>query len=309
MGGLTEAEIRLANERFFQNLETPGHTKTAIDAVNDYTRKKMREDGFYRQIQEPLTISNDQLDRQQDTDEPVKVIDFEAESPPATTVPFGTLPINIYITGERYRVTFCRLMTPRFVKDVAQLRTWVMDIRQVLSDNSIKDMLAEEDARAIDAANLLMIGPDQPVPYNNNVAMWETIESSIKRESWQDSRKIMPRGVAHLEAATAVVNNVTVKEFEKFGRDEMGGDFSQDVLKNGWAATTLSKVRIIVTIKRELIPDDSVFFFADQKWTGKHYLLEDTTMFVKSEGPMIEFYTYQCSGAALVGGIARADFI
>jgi hypothetical protein len=44
--------------------------KQAIDAVNDFTRTKMREDGFYRRIMPPLTITNDELDRQVDTDQP-----------------------------------------------------------------------------------------------------------------------------------------------------------------------------------------------------------------------------------------------
>lgn len=309
MVGQTEAEIRMANEAFINNITTPGMEKTAYDAVNDYIRTKVREDGVFRQILEPTPIGTDQLDKQEDTEDPVKIVEFEPNSPAAITVPFGSLPFNVYIRGDKFRVTFCRLMSPRYVKDVIQLRTWGMDIRQVFSDNSAKDMLAEEDLRSVEAGNALMLGPDVPVPHNNNVPMWETIEDSISRESWQDARKIMPKGYAHLEATTCVINNVTVKEFEKFGREEMGGDFSQDVLKNGWGETSLSKVRIIVTIKRELYPDDSVFFYAEDKFLGKHYMLEETTMFVEAKAYMVEFFMYQCSGASLVGGIARADFI
>jgi hypothetical protein len=36
-------------------------------------------------------------------------------------------------------------MTPRFTKDVDELRTWKMDIRAVLSDNAIKDMMDEDE--------------------------------------------------------------------------------------------------------------------------------------------------------------------
>lgn len=306
--GASEAEIRMANEAFVNNITTRGMEKVAYEAVDDYIRTKVREDGVFRQILEPTPIGVDQLDQQEDTEDPVKIVEFEPNSPPAITVAFGALPYNVYIEGNKFRVTFCRLMSPRYVKDVIQLKTWRMDIRQVISDNSAKDMLQEEDARMVEAGNALMLGPDVPVPHNNNVPMWETIEDSISRESWQESRKIMPKGYAHLEATTAVINNVTVKEFEKWGRDEMGGDFSQDVLQKGWGETTLSKVRLIVTIKRELFPDDSAMFYAEQKWLGKHYMLEETAMFVEAKAFMIEFFMYQCSGASLVGGIARADW-
>src|SRR6185369_549976 len=145
----TKTETQLLNDTLLTQLDTPGMEKQAIDAVNDFTRIKMREDGFYRRIIPPLQVSNDELDRQVDTDKPVKVIDKEPDNPPAQSIPFATLPSNQYIRGGRYRVSFDRIVTPRFTKDVDELRTWVMDIRQVLSDNAIKDMLAEEDGKFI----------------------------------------------------------------------------------------------------------------------------------------------------------------
>lgn len=306
----SRADTQLLNETLFEQLSTPGMEKQAIDAVNDFTRTKMREDGFYRRILPPLQLSNDELDRQVDTDKPVKVVDKEPDSPAAISIPFATLPINIYIRGPRYRVMFDRIVTPRFTKDVDELRTWVMDIRQVLSDNAIKDMLAEEDSKYITACNAVMIGPDVPVPYNGNQVQWETIEGGITRESLCDMLKIMPRGPSHLEVHTCLINNVTIKEPMKFGRDEMGGDFSQDIVKNGWAEVNFLGCTWVITIKRDLVPDDTIFMFADPKFIGKSYLLEDTTMYVKREAFMLEFFSYETCGGAIghSGGIARADF-
>lgn len=308
---MTTAETRLLNETLLSQLETPGMEKQAIDAVNDFTRTKMREDGFFRRVMPPLSISNDELDRQVDTDKPVKVVDKEPDSPAAMSVPFASLPMNTYILGPRYRVMFDRIVTPRFVKDVDELRTWVMDIRQVLSDNALKDALAEEDSKFITAVNALMIGPDIPVPYNGNVVQWETIHGGITRDSVMDSLKIMPKGPSHLTASTILVNNVTIYEIMKWGRDEMGGDFSQEVLKNGWAETDFLGKKWIITIKRDLIPDDSMFQFTDPKWMGKHYELEATSMYIRREAYMIEFFSYQTTGATIghSGGIARADFV
>lgn len=306
----SQSEVQLLNETLFEQLETPGMYKQAVDAINDFTRTKMREDGFFRRIMPPQQISNDELDRQVDTDKPVKVIDKEPDSPAAISIPFATLPINVYIRGPRYRVMFDRIVTPRFTKDVDELRTYVMDIRQVLSDNALKDMLAEEDSKFIQSVNATMIGPDTPVPYNGNVVQWETIEGGITRETVIDAFKIMPRGPSHLEVHTVLINNVTIKEVMKWGRDEMGGDFSQDLIKNGWAETEFLGVRWIITIKRDLVPDDSIFMFADPKFIGKSFLLEDTTMYIRREAFMIEFFSYQTAGGSIghPGGLARADF-
>ncbi len=81
------------------------------DAYFLYDRMKMREEGFFRKIMPPLEISNDELDRQVDTDKPVKVVDVESVtyvkhqllSPAAISIPFATLPMNLYIRGPHYK--------------------------------------------------------------------------------------------------------------------------------------------------------------------------------------------------------------
>ena len=142
---MPEPTAKEINSALLGMLDTPGMEKQAQDAVNDYIRVRMREDGFARRILPPVQITNDELDRQVDTDKPVKVVDKEPQSPGAISVPFATLPINRYIRGPRFRVMFDRIMTPRFTKDIDELRTYDMDIRQIMSDNAIKDMLAEEE--------------------------------------------------------------------------------------------------------------------------------------------------------------------
>ena len=294
----TPAEARMVNEALFEQLGTPGLEKRAIDAVNDFTRTKMREDGFFRRIIPPLQITNDELDRQVDTDKPVKVVDKEPDSPAAISLPFANLPINIYIKGPRYRVLFDRVVTPRFTKDVDELRTWVMDIRQVLSDNSIKDMLAEEDTKFLTAVNTALVGQDVVLP-TSGVAQYRGIGGGITRETMQDAFKVLPETPSHLEVHTVLINNVTIREVMKWGRDEMGGDFSQDLIRNGWSEQEFMNARWIITIKRDLVPDDHIYMFSDPKFIGKNYLLEDTTMYIKREAFLLEFFAYETIGGSL----------
>jgi hypothetical protein len=304
-----KSEAQLLNETLFEQLSTPGMEKTAIDAVNDFTRTKMREDGFYRRIMPPLQISNDELDRQVDTDKPVKIVDKEPDSPAAISIPFATLPVNLYIRGPRYRVMFDRIVTPRFTKDVDELRTYVMDIRQVLSDNAIKDMLAEEDSKFLAAVDLA-IGTVGSLTPTSNTIQHKNIVGGVTRDTVVESLKIMPSTPSHLEVNTILVNNVTIKEIMKWGRDEAGGDFSQDTLKNGWSEAELLNCRWIITIKRDLVDDDSIYMFADPKFIGKNYLLEDTTMYIKREAYMLEFFAYETAGGTIghTSGLARANF-
>lgn len=309
---LSQAETKIINEAVFEKLSSrdPLMVKEAVDAVNDFTRTRMREDGFLRQIMPQVPISNDELDRQVTTDKPVKVVDKEPDSPAAISIPFATLPMNLYIRGPRYLVMMDRIVTPRFTKDVDELRTWIMDIRQVLSDNAIKDMLAEEDGKFITAVNTAMVGAGLTVP-TSGVVQHEQIGGGITRDGLWDMVKTMPGTPSHLEVHTVLCNNITIKDVAKFGRTEMGGDLSQDIMRNGWSEQEFLGTRWIVSIKTDIIPSSTFFHFADPKFIGKHYSLEDTTMYIRREAYMLEFFAYQTSGATIghTSGLTRADFI
>ena len=308
---LSQAETKMINEAVFEKLSSndPTLVKEAVDAVNDFTRTRMREDGFLRQIIPQVPISNDELDRQVSTDKPVKVVDKEPDSPAAISTPFATLPMNLYIRGPRYPVTMDRIVTPRFTKDVDELRTWIMDIRQVLSDNAIKDMLAEEDGKLITAVNTAMVGQGSTVATSGTV-QHELIGGGITRDGLWDMMKTMPTTPSHLEVHTVLVNNITIKDVAKFGRTEMGGDLSQDIMRNGWTLQEFMGARWIITIKTDIIGTSTFFHFSDPKFIGKHYSLEDVTMYIRREACMLEFFAYQTSGAAIghTSGLTRADF-
>jgi hypothetical protein len=306
---MATSESQLLNETLFEQLSTPGMEKTAVDAINDFTRTKMREDGFLRRILPPLQISNDELDRQVDTDKPVKVVDKEPDSPASISVPFATLPQNVYIRGPRYRVHFHRIVSPRFTKDVDELRTYSMDIRQVLSDNAIKDMLAEEDGKFIAAVDSA-VGAADSLPATSGTIQHDTLGQTINRNSIADMMKILPRTPSRLETQTILVNNLLVKELLKLDRAAIGGDLSQDLLLNGWAEGELSGAKLVVTIKQDLVGDTSAYLFADPKFIGKFFMIEDTTMYVKREAYMLEFFAYETIGATIghTSSVARAVF-
>ena len=301
--------IQQKNAEVFERLASGGHEKTALDPINDFTRTKMREDGFYRRVIPPMPCANDELDRQYFTDKPSKVIDKEPDAPAAISIPFATQPRGWYIVGPRYLVSFARIATTRFSKDVEELRTWTMDIRQVLTDNAIKDMLAEEDAKFIGTVNTALISPNVAVPWSGR-AQWVTIAGGIDRDTVQDAFKVMPSTNAHLEVAHVLCNNVTIREVLKWRRDEVGGDLSQDLLTDGFARTRFMNAEWSVTIKRDLVPDATFFMFADPKFIGKNFTLEDTVMYIKRDAFMLEFFAYESIGGTLghTGGLARVDF-
>ena len=68
------SDVKKLNDAIFNALAVPASKKAAIDAINDFTRTKMREDGFFRKIMPPLDVTNGELDTFSG-DGPTKVVD------------------------------------------------------------------------------------------------------------------------------------------------------------------------------------------------------------------------------------------
>jgi len=303
--------IKVLNNAFLDKIEAGGSEKTAAaDAATDFTRTRMREEGFLRNILPPIPITNDKLSRLVHTDAPVVVVEMEPGSPGAVSVPFNTQPISRYIKQPRYAVSMQRILTPKFTKDVDELRTYDMDIRQVLSDNAIKDMGAEEDGKFLGACNAAMGTRDTGGSNPTGIALWNSNAGAISRSNLVEARKVMPRTSAHFTPETALINNVSVLEIEKWQRDQIGGDLAQDMLIDGFSERNFNGLKMIVTIKTDLVAEGTIFFFANPKNLGKFFVLEDTTMYLDRRAFMLEFFAYSFSGAAIgnIAGVTRTDF-
>jgi hypothetical protein len=296
------------NQSFLEALEN-GMQKQAADEATDFTRTTMREDGFARVIMPAVTLGNDDFDRQVDTPKPVKIVDKEPGSPAAISVPYATQPVEVYVRGPRYKVTFNRLMTPRFTVDVSELRTWTYDIRQVMSDNSLKDLLTLEDTMFLTAVEA-GLGSLDSVNSHSGVVQWQTVTGGITRDTWEYALTIMHRTPSRLSARRALLNFNTIHEFKKWRRDEMGGDLAQDIVKNGWTMKEFDGVELIITIKQDIVADNDIYFFSDNRFIGKTYELEPTKMWVEAKAFMVEWYAYEEIGGSIghTGGLAAATF-
>jgi hypothetical protein len=69
-------------------------------------------------------------------------------------------------------------------------------------------------------------------------------------------------------------------------------------------------VKWIITIKKGLVATNTMYQFADPKFIGKSYILEDTTMYIRREAYMLEFFAYETMGGTIghTSGLARVDF-
>lgn len=299
--------VPVMNAKIMDSLDRDPLVKQAQEAATDYTRIQIREESFAFKIQVPEKATDDMLDRT--LDERLQIIwEIEPDNPGAKWVPLQTVPDAEYIVGSRYIIPFARVLTPKFVKDIDELRTTRQDIRKILTDNSIKDALAEIDAKWIGTVNSIVYDCDENGIQNKTgkVQLWSTTDE-LNRKSFAEMKKLLPRGNANgkfrLRNYIALMNDVTAQDWLKLGRDAIGGDMAEEMFKNGLTTDSFLGVKMIFTIKADLVPDNHIYFFAAPEFLGKCFYLTDWTMYMKKEAYFIEMFSYWLGGFA-IGNIA-----
>lgn len=303
-------EVKMLNESIVNGLTSPDTSlrKDAQEGVNDYLRLRMREDGFARRILPPVSVTPADLDRQVDTPKPVIVKDIEPTSAGAYTVPFGTTPCDRYIAAPRYRVMFDRILSRRYNADVNNLLTWDMDIRQILNDFLLKDIMAEEDRKFMQVADLIVGTVNTP---NAVLGSCQWIEvGAMSRQSLTHAMKGLPSTNRHLNPAIGLVNNITIWDLVALDRNEVGGDLAEELFVNGFAERQVMGLKWAITIKTDLVLDSEIYMFAEPKYTGDFFVLDDVTISTKHEDYFLEFFAYESVGATIqnAAAVAKATF-
>jgi hypothetical protein len=303
----------LANNRKILDIfdaSEDGEVKKASAVGTNMIRREIREQGFLRSILPPQKVTNEDLDRVVEHDRPVIIEDMEPRSKGAMTLPFGASTDSQWYYGNKFVVVFDTITTPEWTKDINELRTYRMDLRQVITDNSLKDMQTEEDGRFIGLSDQI-VGPvggvgASGVQQNFNIAGGLTRDTYVEVLSKLEDQR--------LNNGVILMNRRTAKEFLKWDRSEIGGDLAEKLFKDGLTALTsavLFGVKHIFTIKRDLVPDGICYIYGEPGFTGRHYQLSDTTMYIKKEKDILRFSARETIGVTVanVASVARCNFV
>lgn len=306
--------VETMNRRVFDYLER-GETVKVAQAASDYTRTQIREDSFAMKILPPQKATDDRLDR--DLDERLRIIEeLEPDSPAAKWVPLQDTPDGEYIYGSRYIIPFARVLTPKFVKDVDELRTYRQDIRKILTQNSIKDGLAEIDGKFVETCTAIVEDTAGGVPgaqaFTGKV-QWIAASGGLNKYNLVEAFKMLPRGNGNgkfrLRNWLMLMNDVTAQDLKKLDVEEIGDENVSKIWRDGLTSDSTMSLRAIFTIKDDLVPDNRIWFFAAPEFLGKAYYLTDWTMFMKKEAYFVEMYSYWLGGFAFgnIAGVCVAD--
>lgn len=215
-----------------------GTVKSAASAGTNMIRRRIREDGFARRILPPQAVTNDDLDRTLDHDRPIMIEDMEPGSRGASSIPFGASADTEFYWGDKFACVFYKVTTPEFTKDINELRTYRMDLRQVITDNALKDIQTEEDGKFI-AISDEIVGSTSGVGasgYQQNF----NISGGMERETYVEVLNKLED--QNLNNGIILMNRRTAKNFLKWDRSEIGGDLAEKLFTDGLSALQEAKI-------------------------------------------------------------------
>lgn len=285
--------------------------KGASTRGGDFIRYRLRENGFQRNIIPLTTLGSDaKFDRQVNHEEPVIVEDMEPESPGAKAIPFNGAPDTTLYRGLRYEIRFCTITTPEFVKNIDELRTYKMDLRQVVTDNGLRDMETEEDSRLIATCDRV-VGMATGVGLANVQQNFEYL-GRITRSNYKQAINVLQDLM--LNNGMFLCNRHTATEFLAWDRAEVGGDMAQTLYTEGLRGLPRFApfgVPVLATIKHTLVPNNVFYLFTEAGYLGKGYQLTEPTLYVEKKVDIIRVRAQEKLGWSIanVRGVARVKFM
>ncbi len=280
----------LVNSAFFDKVFSSGQIKEASEAASMYVRQKLYEDGILRRLFEPRNVTPDELDPDVETqDQPSIVCEIEPDATQATFVPFKGTGDRRYYTGKRFRVPFGKIEAERITKSKFELMTIRMPIQQWLQENQVKAVQQEEDKLFIETLdNLCEANPDE-----------QLIKYSMATGDFKDAFVQGMKALTHmrLPKGKVLMHENTFTESLKLKVDEIGFDPQTRRFDKGWEnEDTFMGYKIIKTIKDDIVPENVLYFFTEQDYFCKFFLLQDATLYLETKADMVTFHTYEAPG-------------
>jgi len=259
-----------------------------------FTREKLRQESFARQILPPIQLQPDELDRDVNDDQPRKIVEKEPDSI-AVSIPLKARARLNYFKGPRYEIKFFKIESEHFRKQKHELLTYQNDIRKIISDNLVKDMADQEDKFFLNAVNSICVGnaSEQVTSGTWAPTLFSTALRKMVERRRPVGRMLMTDGLYY----RAIEFSATQIGFEQAGRHYDKGVESENVLFG---------IPVVRTIKKDIFTAvDSTnganmfFIFTPENFLGKFFVIQDATLFIKDEADWIEFWTYEVIGIGI----------
>jgi hypothetical protein len=303
----------MVNSGFIERLETEGPTKTAASALT-YIKDRLREASFTDMIVPNQRVVRGDLQRSTDHDTLVKIVDIEPGSR-AMTLNFRGQPTAQYVTGKRYAITFWTISSLKFEIVEQELLAYEMPVTRIIEENSLKDMLEVKDREFLSHVDACIEAMQEEgnagaVAFNRtnvnsgavigvskvkgSLALAHTADDftsfAIQRPDIVKIKQLLKRQVVdgagnvvrqgRLKPALMLMTEVDTDNFDTWTHEDFGDRLQSETTTEGYSYNKVLGLRIIRTIKVDILREGNVYVFTAPEFFGRNYTLNDVKFYV-----------------------------
>lgn len=322
---MSAVPAKVLNDLFFEKVANQEGKDKIAEFGGTYIRDRLREVSFARKILPPTNVQRTELQRSVNHDTLVKIVDIEPNSK-AMALSFRGQPTARFIRAARYEIPFFTISSEKFEKTEQELLAYEMPITKIIEENSVKDIQSIEDLQfllyieaAVQAYQLDFNGGSAVAFTAANVNSGAVVSSSTVK------------GEGALTAGTEdfVIHPVLKPDFIKLKQllhrrflraerlvitepdyDNLSAWTIQDVWNiaaetatEGWKANTVVGLKIIRTIKTDILREGNVYCFTAPEFFGRFYVLNQTKFYIDKIANLITWQSWEDIGIG-IGNIA-----
>lgn len=319
------------NAGFISKLETEGGTKTAAASL-PYIKDRLREGSFVDRIIPPKRVQPTELTRSTEHDTLTKIVDIEPDSR-AMSINFRDQPDAQYINGKRYAIAFFTISSLKFEITETELLAYEMPITKIIEKNAIKDMVEVKDRvylnhieAAVNAMQEEGVGTSAFSTLGGQKSVSKVKGANALKQSADDFvartilrsdivklKKLLKRQVVdsagdqiragRLRPVIMLMTESDADDFDNWTNEETGDKIQGEILVNGYGYKKVSGLRLIRSIKNDILREGNVYVFTEHNFLGRNYILNDIKFYVDKIANKIHWQAWMDVGMG-IGNIA-----
>ena len=331
---MSDVNTSIVNNQFVEDVSAgPGseeYTKTAAQ-MNAFLLDKMREKCFCDRIipVQPISASHPQMQRSRFHDTLVFLDHIEPDSQ-ATAITYRGQPDVEWVKGPRYEIAPELIASKEYVKTVQELRAYPYPILRVVEDNIVVDMQGIKDyyfltfvTSAVNQGAVLsaatgqytagrkLRGEQAVAAFVTAGNAFDNAEGEVQRNDLIDlggifSNSKRPKGCLLMNLGDW--DKVAKWTIEDLG-DEKQGSIAFDGLKESRIGAGAEGIKVITTIKNELVLRGDIYMFTPPEYLGRNFVLEEISFWAKKERNKIQFGAQgeHMTGIGNIASIAKLE--
>ncbi len=307
---------KVLNDLFFEKVATTEGKEKIAEFGGTYIRDRLREVSFARKILPPQPVQRTECQRSVNHDTLVKIVDIEPNSK-AVALTFRGQPTARFIRAPRFEIPFFTISSEKFEKTEQELLAYEMPITKIIEENSVKDIQEIEDRQflifveaAVQAMQLDANG-GTPTAFNTTTVLANTVVGAsvvkgdgalaaavdnftvypILKPDFIKLKKLLHR--RKLRAERIVITEPDYDDISAWTIQDVGMTIAGETSTEGWKASTVVGLKIIRTIKTDILREGNVYCFTAPEFMGRFYVLNQTKFYIDKIANLITWQSWE----------------